>query len=93
MGRAIVLTDVIAHDPARRLAGLRTGAANMSPALNSAGWSFACMLALMAMRVPIAISMFVRGVSATSTQVGQAPFLNQLNRPGLSRASPATTCR
>jgi len=44
-----------------------------------AGLIFACMLGLMAIRVPIAISMFVAGVFGYLYQVGMAPFLNNLN--------------
>ena len=44
-----------------------------------AGLIFACMLGLMAIRVPIAISMFVAGVFGYLYQVGLAPFLNNLN--------------
>ncbi len=44
-----------------------------------AGLIFACMLVLMAVRVPIAISMFVAGVFGYLYQVGLAPFLNNLN--------------
>ncbi|MDP1954570.1 MAG: TRAP transporter large permease [Polaromonas sp.] len=44
-----------------------------------AGLIFGCMLGLMAIRVPIAISMFVAGVFGYLYQVGLAPFLNNLN--------------
>lgn len=44
-----------------------------------AGLIFACMLGLMAIRVPIAIAMFVAGCFGYLYQVGQAPFLNNLN--------------
>lgn len=44
-----------------------------------AGLIFACMLGLMAIRVPIAISMFVAGVFGYLYQVGLAPFLNNMN--------------
>ena len=44
-----------------------------------AGLIFACMLVLMAVRVPIAIAMFVAGVFGYLYQVGLAPFLNNLN--------------
>ncbi len=47
--------------------------------LTLAGLIFACMLVLMAVRVPIAISMFVAGVFGYLYQVGLAPFLNNLN--------------
>ncbi len=47
--------------------------------LTLAGLIFACMLVLMAVRVPIAISMFVAGVFGYLYQVGPAPFLNNLN--------------
>lgn len=40
---------------------------------------FACMLVLMAVRVPIAISMFVAGCLGYVYQVGMPPFLNNLN--------------
>jgi C4-dicarboxylate transporter DctM subunit len=40
---------------------------------------FVCMLALMAIRVPIAISMFVAGCLGYVYQVGLPPFLNNLN--------------
>jgi C4-dicarboxylate transporter DctM subunit len=44
-----------------------------------AGLIFACMLGLMAVRVPIAIAMFVAGIFGYLYQVGLAPFLNNLN--------------
>lgn len=44
-----------------------------------AGLIFSCMLVLMAVRVPIAIAMFVAGVFGYLYQVGLAPFLNNLN--------------
>lgn len=44
-----------------------------------AGLIFACMLGLMAIRVPIAISMFIAGVFGYLYQVGLGPFLNNLN--------------
>ncbi len=44
-----------------------------------AGMIFACMLVLMAVRVPIAISMFVAGCLGYLYQVGAGPFLNNLN--------------
>lgn len=44
-----------------------------------AGLIFACMLVLMALRVPIAIAMFIAGVSGYLYQVGMGPFLNNLN--------------
>ena len=47
--------------------------------LTLAGLIFACMLVLMAARVPIAISMFVAGVFGYLYQVGSGPFLNNLN--------------
>ena len=40
---------------------------------------FVCMLALMAIRVPIAIAMFVAGCLGYVYQVGLPPFLNNLN--------------
>jgi tripartite ATP-independent transporter DctM subunit len=40
---------------------------------------FACMLVLMALRVPIAVSMFAAGVFGYLYQVGLSPFLNNLN--------------
>jgi C4-dicarboxylate transporter, DctM subunit len=47
--------------------------------LTLAGLIFGCMLGLMAIRVPIAISMFIAGVFGYLYQVGLAPFLNNLN--------------
>jgi C4-dicarboxylate transporter, DctM subunit len=44
-----------------------------------AGMIFACMLVLMALRVPIAVSMFAAGVFGYLYQVGLSPFLNNLN--------------
>jgi len=44
-----------------------------------AGLIFACMLALMVIRVPIAISMFVAGCFGYIAQVGLPPFFNNLN--------------
>jgi C4-dicarboxylate transporter DctM subunit len=44
-----------------------------------AGLIFACMLVLMAVRVPIAIAMFIAGVFGYLYQVGMGPFLNNLN--------------
>ena len=44
-----------------------------------AGLIFACMLVLMAVRVPIAISMFIAGVSGYLYQVGLTPLLSYLN--------------
>jgi C4-dicarboxylate transporter DctM subunit len=44
-----------------------------------AGLIFGCMLGLMVIRVPIAISMFIAGVFGYLYQVGLAPFLNNLN--------------
>lgn len=44
-----------------------------------AGLIFSCMLVLMAVRVPIAIAMFVAGIFGYLYQVGLAPFLNNLN--------------
>jgi tripartite ATP-independent transporter DctM subunit len=48
-------------------------------ALTLAGMIFACMLVLMALRVPIAVSMFAAGVFGYLYQVGLSPFLNNLN--------------
>ena len=50
------------------------------------------MLALMAVRVPIAVAMFVAGAIGYVAQAGWPPLPNFLNRRP-SRASPATTCR
>ena len=47
--------------------------------LSMAGAIFGVMLLLMALRVPIAISMFVAGVFGYITQVGWLPFSNNLN--------------
>ncbi|OSZ67779.1 TRAP transporter large permease [Hydrogenophaga sp. IBVHS2] len=47
--------------------------------LSMAGLIFACMLALMVIRVPIAISMFVAGCFGYIAQVGLPPFFNNLN--------------
>jgi tripartite ATP-independent transporter DctM subunit len=47
--------------------------------LTLAGLIFACMLALMAIRVPIAIAMFTAGCFGYLYQVGPGPFLNNLN--------------
>ncbi len=44
-----------------------------------AGLIFVCMLVLMAVRVPIAISMFIAGVSGYLYQVGLTPLLSYLN--------------
>jgi tripartite ATP-independent transporter DctM subunit len=44
-----------------------------------AGLIFGCMLALMIIRVPIAISMFVAGCFGYIAQVGLPPFFNNLN--------------
>jgi C4-dicarboxylate transporter DctM subunit len=71
----MVLTAVIAL--------VQTGLGNFRRRANEfislAGLIFACMLVLMAIRVPIAISMFVAGVFGYLYQVGTAPFLNNLN--------------
>ena len=48
-------------------------------ALSMAGFIFATMLVLMAIRVPIAISMFAAGCVGYVMQVGLPPFLNNLN--------------
>ncbi len=50
----------------------------MTP-LMLAGLIFACMLVLMAVRVPIAIAMFIADVFGYLYQVGLVPFLNNLN--------------
>ena len=47
--------------------------------LSMAGFIFATMLVLMAIRVPIAISMFAAGCVGYVMQVGLPPFLNNLN--------------
>ena len=47
--------------------------------LAMAGAIFGVMLLLMAVRVPIAISMFVAGVFGYTSQVGWLPFSNNLN--------------
>lgn len=47
--------------------------------LSMAGAIFGVMLLLMALRVPIAISMFAAGVFGYITQVGWLPFSNNLN--------------
>ena len=47
--------------------------------LTLAGMIFSCMLVLMALRVPIAVSMFAAGVYGYLYQVGLGPFLNNLN--------------
>ncbi|MBA4194609.1 MAG: TRAP transporter large permease [Hydrogenophaga sp.] len=47
--------------------------------LSMAGLIFGCMLALMIIRVPIAISMFVAGCFGYIAQVGLPPFFNNLN--------------
>jgi len=47
--------------------------------LSMAGFIFASMLVLMAIRVPIAISMFAAGCVGYVMQVGLPPFLNNLN--------------
>ena len=53
---------------------------------------FGSMLALMAIRVPIAVSMFMAGAIGYVTQTGWAPFASFLNTQALP-ASPVTTCR
>ena len=50
-----------------------------------AGLIFACMLVLMALRVPIAVSMFAAGVFGYLYQVGPGPFLNNLNGMAYAR--------
>lgn len=47
--------------------------------LSMAGAIFGVMLVLMALRVPIAISMFVAGIFGYISQVGWLPFSNNLN--------------
>lgn len=47
--------------------------------ISMAGLIFGCMLALMIIRVPIAISMFVAGCFGYIAQVGLPPFFNNLN--------------
>ena len=47
--------------------------------LSMAGAIFGVMLVLMALRVPIAISMFAAGIFGYITQVGWLPFSNNLN--------------
>jgi TRAP-type mannitol/chloroaromatic compound transport system permease large subunit len=50
-----------------------------------AGAIFGVMLVLMALRVPIAISMFSAGVFGYITQVGWLPFSNNLNGLAFAR--------
>jgi tripartite ATP-independent transporter DctM subunit len=50
-----------------------------------AGAIFGVMLVLMALRVPIAISMFAAGVFGYITQVGWLPFANNLNGMAFAR--------
>ncbi len=50
-----------------------------------AGLIFGCMLALMVVRVPIAIAMFVAGCFGYIYQVGTGPFFNNLNGLAFAR--------
>ena len=53
--------------------------------ISMAGLIFGCMLALMVIRVPIAISMFVAGCFGYIAQVGLPPFFNNLNGMAYAR--------
>jgi C4-dicarboxylate transporter DctM subunit len=53
--------------------------------LSLAGLIFATMLVLMALRVPIAVSMFAAGTFGYLYQVGLPPFLNNLNGLAFAR--------
>ena len=53
--------------------------------LSMAGAIFGVMLVLMALRVPIAISMFAAGVFGYITQVGWLPFANNVNGMAFAR--------
>lgn len=53
--------------------------------LSLAGLIFATMLVLMAVRVPIAVSMFAAGTFGYLYQVGLPPFLNNLNGLAFAR--------
>ena len=53
--------------------------------LSMAGAIFGVMLVLMALRVPIAISMFAAGVFGYLSQVGWLPFSNNLNGMAFAR--------
>ncbi|MGS5086333.1 TRAP transporter large permease [Hydrogenophaga sp. A37] len=53
--------------------------------LSMAGAIFGVMLLLMALRVPIAISMFAAGIFGYITQVGWLPFSNNLNGLAFAR--------
>jgi C4-dicarboxylate transporter, DctM subunit len=53
--------------------------------LSMAGAIFGVMLVLMALRVPIAVSMFSAGVFGYITQVGWLPFSNNLNGIAFAR--------
>jgi C4-dicarboxylate transporter, DctM subunit len=53
--------------------------------LSLAGSIFATMLVLMALRVPIAVSMFAAGTFGYLYQVGLPPFLNNLNGLAFAR--------
>ncbi len=53
--------------------------------LSLAGMIFASMLALMAIRVPIAIAMFAAGCFGYIFQVGWPPFFNNLNGAAFAR--------
>ena len=53
--------------------------------LSMAGAIFGVMLVLMALRVPIAISMFAAGVFGYLSQVGWLPFSNNINGMAFAR--------
>jgi C4-dicarboxylate transporter, DctM subunit len=53
--------------------------------LSMAGAIFGVMLVLMALRVPIAVSMFAAGVFGYLSQVGWLPFSNNLNGMAFAR--------
>ena len=48
-----------------------------------AGLMFGLMLALMAVRIPVALSMFLVGSAGYLTLVGLTPYLNYLKATGL----------
>lgn len=54
-------------------------------AINLALLVFGIMLALMALRTPIAVSMFVAGATGYVLQTGWAPFINFLNAQAFAR--------
>ena len=54
---------------------------------------FGAMLVLMALRVPIAVSMFVPGAVGYAMISGWNPLLNHLKGAGIRRAFRSTTCR